>query len=95
VRQWLAEVFRAVLSVVRRVMFPRSGSSLGYARRGLLAGTRVSTIAIGVCLVVGVHQWWEWVVIGCAVACLVADLPLAYKDRRRASGGVEELDQRG
>jgi hypothetical protein len=82
VQSWRVEVSRLVLAPIRRVMLPRSGASLGRGRRWLLAGTRLSTIAIGVCLVIGVRQWYVWVVVGAAIGCLVADLPLAYMERR-------------
>jgi CHASE2 domain-containing sensor protein len=71
---------------LRKVMFPRSGRSLRPARRWLLAGTRLSTVAIGICLVLGVREWYLWIPIAAGVLFLLADLPLAYRDKRAARG---------
>lgn len=70
-----------VVAVLRKVLFPRSGRSLGIARKWLLAGTRLCTVAIGICLVLG-SAWYIWIPVAGIAACLAADLPLAYRDRR-------------
>jgi hypothetical protein len=82
VRQSRADRFSVVLSIPRRVMFPHSGSSLGYARRWLLAGTRLSTIAIGLFLVFDVRQWYFWLPIVASAVFLVTDTVLAYRYKR-------------
>jgi hypothetical protein len=74
-----------MLEILRKLIFPRSGASLSPLRKWLLAGTRLSTVAIGICLVLGVRQWYFWVPIASALGFLVADLPLAYKDKRAHS----------
>jgi CHASE2 domain-containing sensor protein len=79
VRQSRVDRFSIVLSIPRRVMFPRSGLSLGYARRWLLAGTRLSTIAIGLCLIFNVRQWYFWIPIVAAAVFFVGDMALAYR----------------
>jgi hypothetical protein len=81
-----------VLRVLRRVMFPRSGRSLGRWRRLLLAGARLSTIAIGICLAAGLyHHWYIWIPVAGVVVLFVVDLPVAYREKRlRASDGRDE-----
>ena len=81
-RQSRAERFSVVLSIPRRVMFPRSGSSLGYARRWLLAGIRLSTIAIGLCLIFDVRQWYFWGPIVAGAVFVVTDAVLSYRYKR-------------
>ena len=81
-RQSRAERFSVMLSVPRRVMFPRSGSSLGRARRWLLAGTRLSTIGIGLCLIFDVRQWYFWGPIVAGAVFVVTDAVLSYRDKR-------------
>jgi CHASE2 domain-containing sensor protein len=79
-----------MMAILRRVMFPRSGRSLRPARRWLLAGTRLSTVAIGICLALGVREWYFWIPIATAVLFLFADLPLAYRDRRAGKNKADE-----
>src|ERR1700680_221923 len=83
VRTWPAgRLGSLLLHVPRRVMFPQSGSSLGHARRWLLAGIRLCTLAIGINLTFGVHQWYIWIPpVIAGIAFLLADIPFAYRDK--------------
>jgi len=83
VRQWhVGHLGSAVRAMLHRVVFPRSGASLGYARKWLLAGTRISTLAVGICLAFGLyHHWYIWIPIGASMVFLVADVSLAYRAR--------------
>jgi len=78
------------MGILRIVMFPRSGRPLRPVRRWLLAGTRLSTVAIGICLVLGVREWYFWAPIVTAVVFLFADLPLAYRDKRAGTNKADE-----
>jgi hypothetical protein len=78
------------MDVLRKILFPRSGGSLGRARKWLLAGTRVCTITTGVCLAAGLyHHWYVWVLVAATVTLLAFDLPLAYKEGRLRASRVD------
>jgi hypothetical protein len=70
--------------LLRKVLFPRSGRSLSRARKWLLAGTRICTVATGVCLATGLyHHWYVWILVAGTIILLAFDLPFAYQEEHR------------
>lgn len=83
-RQHVGRVGGGVLSILRRVMFGRRGSSVGYSRRWLKAGVGLCGLATSICVVLDVHEWYNGIPIIAGALLLLADLSLAFKDKRAA-----------
>jgi hypothetical protein len=66
---------------LRHVAFPPGTISSSSARTWLHLGFRLSVVALGLCIVLGVSGWYKWVPVGVMVLCFFTDLPLWYRDK--------------
>jgi hypothetical protein len=68
---------------------PQSRTAMKAAKQSTRArleiGFRVSLVATGLTIALGVRAWYGWIPLGVMAVLLLADLTLRYKERRSPS----------